>query len=254
MAILNFAEQHWCKVLHIAHLRSGESSIEWQQGLEILDRLLEVIGFEASTRSKTAVAKVLNDIRLRLEHISIDALQLADQMDRLQFILTPARPANVTDIAIKAKSKAKVKNNDKAAGKTAAQEPAEDQLADQIKRIMISRLETEMPGENIAETINKVESLDDQAQQSLSEVQKGCWIELCDDIKSRKRGKLAGIVGPSWKYVFVNNKGKLVAELNRARLALEMKEGKVTVLDNSHLFDKAIKAAIDDIKGLSVAS
>jgi hypothetical protein len=37
-------------------------------------------------------------------------------------------------------------------------------------------------------------------------------------------------------------------------LALEMKEGKVTVLDNSHLFDKAIKAAIDDIKGLSVAS
>ena len=252
MAILNFAEQHWCKVLHIAHLRSGESSIEWQQGLEILDRLLEVIGFEASTRSKTAVAKVLNDIRLRLEHISIDALQLADQMERLQFILTPARPANVTDIAIKAK--ATVKNRSKAAIKTEGEEPAEDQLADQIKRIMISRLETEMPGENIAETINKVESLDDQAQQSLSEVQKGCWIELCDDIKSRKRGKLAGIVGPSWKYVFVNNKGKLVAELNRARLALEMKEGKVTVLDNSHLFDKAIKAAIDDIKGLSVAS
>ena len=252
MAILNFAEQHWCKVLHIAHLRSGESSIEWQQGLEILDRLLEVIGFEASTRSKTAVAKVLNDIRLRLEHISIDALQLADQMERLQFILTPARPANVTDIAIKAK--ATVKNRSKAAIKTEGEEPAEDQLADQIKRIMISRLETEMPGENIAETINKVESLDDQAQQRLSEVQKGCWIELCDDIKSRKRGKLAGIVGPSWKYVFVNNKGKLVAELNRARLAVEIKEGKVTVLDNSHLFDKAIKAAIDDIKGLSVAS
>ena len=88
VAILNFAEQHWCKVLHIAHLRSGESSIEWQQGLEILDRLLEIVGFEASTRSKTAVARLLNDIKLRLEHISIDALQLADQMDRLQFILT----------------------------------------------------------------------------------------------------------------------------------------------------------------------
>ena len=120
-------------------------------------------------------------------------------------------------------------------------DPTEGEFADQIKRIMISRLETEMPGENIAETINKVESLDDQSQQSLSEVQKGCWIELCDDIKSRKRGKLAGIVGPSWKYVFVNNKGKLVAELNRARLALEMKEGKVTVLDNSHLLIRPSK-------------
>ena len=151
-----------------------------------------------------------------------------------------------TDIGSKTKGKAPSKTNVK--------DPTEGEFADQIKRIMISRLQTEMPGENIAETINKVESLDDQSQQSLSEVQKGCWIELCDDIKSRKRGKLAGIVGPSWKYVFVNNKGKLVAELNRARLAVEIKEGKVTVLDNSHLFDKAIKAAIDDIKGLSVAS
>jgi hypothetical protein len=31
-------------------------------------------------------------------------------------------------------------------------------------------------------------------------------------------------------------------------------DGKVTVLDNSHLFDKAIKQAITQIKGLPVAS
>jgi len=35
---------------------------------------------------------------------------------------------------------------------------------------------------------------------------------------------------------------------------LELLGGKATVLDNSHLFDKAIKAAIDDSKGLSVAN
>ena len=81
-----------------------------------------------------------------------------------------------------------------------------------------------------------------------------CWIELGDDIKAHKRGKLAGIVGPSWKYVFVDNKGKLIAERDRARLALELMDGKVTVLDNSHLFDKAIKQAITRIKGLPVAS
>ncbi|MDG2501036.1 MAG: DUF1631 family protein [Porticoccaceae bacterium] len=166
-------------------------------------------------------------------------------MDRLTFILTPAGPTNVTDIGAKSRANQKI----------LTQSPSEeDQLIGQIKRIVISVLQTEMPGENIADTIEQAESLDKQSQQSLIELQKGCWIELCDDIKPRRRGKLAGIVGPSWKYVFVNNKGKLVAERNRARLALELLEGKVTVLDNSHLFDKAIKEAIDDIKGLSVAS
>jgi hypothetical protein len=65
---------------------------------------------------------------------------------------------------------------------------------------------------------------------------------------------LAGIVGPSWKYVFVNSKGKLVAALNRARLAEQIRAGEAVVLDDSGLFDKAIKAAINDIKELSVAS
>ena len=245
VAILNFVEQHWCKVLHIAHLRAGETSLEWREGIKILDRLLDIVHFEASMRSKKAVAQILDAIKTRLEHISVDALQLADQMDRLTFILTPAGPTNVTDIGAKSRANHKILTRSPS---------EEDQLIGQIKRIVISVLQTEMPGENIADTIEQAESLDEQSQQSLIELQKGCWIELCDDIKSRRRDKLAGIVGPSWKYVFVNNKGKLVAERNRARLALELLEGKVTVLDNSHLFDKAIKAAIDDIKGLSVAS
>jgi hypothetical protein len=44
-----------------------------------------------------------------------------------------------------------------------------------------------------------------------------------------------------------------VAELNRARLAEQLKVGEVKLLDNSHLFDKAIRAAINDIKELSIA-
>lgn len=245
VAILNFVEQHWCNVLHIAHLRGGEGSLEWQEGLKILDRLINLVSFEASARSKKAVSQILEEIKLRLEHIAIDALQLADQMDRLTFILAPGRPANVTDITAKGSANNRVPTQSR---------DDEARLVGQIKHIVISTLQAEMPGENIDQTVKQAESLDVQAQQSLAEVQKGCWIELCDDIKSRRRGKLAGIVGPSWKYVFVNNKGKLVAERNRARLALELLDGKITVLDNSHLFDKAIKAAIDDIKDLSAAS
>ena len=127
-------------------------------------------------------------------------------------------------------------------------------MVEEIKRILVSAVKAELPGKNISQAVRDAETLDSSAQRILMALQKGCWIELGSDIKAHKRGKLAGIVGPSWKYVFVDNKGKLIAERDRARLALDLMDGKVTVLDNSHLFDKAIKQAITQIKGLPVAS
>ena len=247
VAILNFVEQHWCNVLHIAHLRGGESSVDWHDGLRVLEALLAIEKTELAQRDKQTVAQVLDDIDYRLQHIAIDAVQRAEQMERLTFILDPVLPSNVTPLNTQ--------------GTTGTQDKG-----DKIKRIVISTLQSEMPGKNILQAVDRVETLNLQDQQSLAQLQKGCWIELSDDIQSHKhndngsnatasnrRGKLAGIVGPSWKYVFVNNKGKLVAELNRARLAEQLKVGEVKLLDNSHLFDKAIRAAINDIKELSIA-
>jgi hypothetical protein len=236
VAIVNFVEQHWCKVLHVAHLRGGEGSRSWIEGLNILDRLLRLLEVDLADRDRAKIELVLQDIDHRLRHIAIDEVQRSDQMDRLQFILSPLLPGNVT--AIDQYKKASV-NRDQ---------------TDQVKHIIISSLTSEMPGENITAALDRVEGMDATAQDSLSAMQKGCWVELSDGIKSHRRGKLAGIVGPTWKYVFVNNKGKLVAEKNRASLADELQQGQVTVLDNSQLFDKAIKAAINDVKDLSVAS
>lgn len=233
VAILNFVEQYWCRVLHIAHLRGGEGSVEWQDGLRIFDRLLAMELVPPQQREKQGVMQLLEDIDYRLEHIAIDGLQRSDQMERLQFILEPGLPANVTSLHAEGRKGQPVSG--------------------QIKRILVSSLQAEMPGENISLALDDMESMEMAEKQCLAELQKGCWMELSDDIKSERRGKLVGIVGPTWKYLFVNNKGKLVAELNRTRLAKQLLEGRARVLDSSHLFDKAIKGAINDMKELSVA-
>jgi hypothetical protein len=197
--------------------------------------LLAIDSAQLAQRDPQAVAQVLEEIDLRLQHIAIDTVQRADQMERLRFILDPELPDNVTPLK-------------------PSRSINKQQASDQIKRIVIKTLEPEMPGENISRAVSNLQHLDPEDHRSLASLQKGCWIELCDDIKSPKRGKLAGIVGPSWKYVFVNNKGKLVAAPNRARLAEQIRAGEAVLLDNCGLFDKAIKAAINDIKELSVAS
>lgn len=170
VAILNFVEQHWCKLLHITHLRAGEGSADWRLGLQILDQLLAIECTPLEYRDMPAATQLLKDIDLQLQHIAIDAVQRADQMERLRFILDPVLPDNVTPF------KASNRLNRQKAN-------------DQIKRIVIEALELEMPGENIAQAVTNLEQLDSDDQDSLAAVQKGCWIELHDDIKSPKRGK-----------------------------------------------------------------
>ncbi|MDC1211312.1 DUF1631 domain-containing protein, partial [Porticoccaceae bacterium] len=160
----------------------------------------------------------------------------------------PPRTAKITEMAPAAKKWAH-----KLVKKYRSGSEVEDRLVDEVTQVLMPALKTELPGKNIAQAVQDAETIDSDAQRRLAAMKTGCWIELGGEIKAHKRGKLAGIVGPSWKYVFVDNQGKLIAERDRARLAVDILNGTVTVLDNSCLFDKAIKQAITQIKGLPVA-
>ena len=273
--VVDFIQHSWCMVMHMAHLRSGEAGSDWLLAIKILENLVHLARRSPTEADIKYRHELMAHIDARLGHISVDMAQRALQVKQLSQVLGIAEPpteqsAVVTDISPaankrRAKKWAKNISEGTSAGVsentestestvTEADRLAEQDMVEEIKRILVSAVKAELPGKNISQAVRDAESLDSSAQRILMALQKGCWIELGGDIKAHKRGKLAGIVGPSWKYVFVDNKGKLIAERDRARLALELMDGKVTVLDNSHLFDKAIKQAITQIKGLPVAS
>ena len=284
--VVDFIQHSWCMVMHMAHLRSGEAGSDWLVAIKILENLVHLARRSPTEADIKYRHELLAHIDARLGHISVDMAQRALQVKQLSQVLGIAEPPTVQSAVVseispaanirrakklaKGSSKGSSKGFSESTSKNGAGGSSEntstntagaeaDKLAEQamveeIKRILVSAVKAELPGKNISQAVRDAESLDSSAQRILMALQKGCWIELGTDIKAHKRGKLAGIVGPSWKYVFVDNKGKLIAERDRARLALELMDGKVTVLDNSHLFDKAIKQAITQIKGLPVAS
>jgi hypothetical protein len=227
--------------------------------LKLLDNLLYLASRPVSEKDLKYRRELIKHLDVRLGHISTDIAQRSLQIEQLSDSLglnpEPQRSAKITEIAPAAKKWANkmVKKyrpgNEKATGTA-----AEDSLVGEVKRVLMSAVKTELPGKNIAQAVHDAEAIDGDAQRRLAAMKTGCWIEMGGDIKAHKRGKLAGIVGPSWKYVFVDNQGKLIAERDRARLAVDILNGTVTVLDNSYLFDKAIKEAITQIKGLPVAS
>ena len=263
-SVIDFIQHSWCMVMHMAHLRSGEAGSDWLVGIKILENLVHLARRVPSQADIKYRHELLAHIDARLGHISADAAQRALQVKQLSWALGIAEPTTVQSAVVTEIAPAAHKRTAKKASKNSVEveagvkgqgdKLAEQTMVEEIKRILVSTVKAELPGKNISQAVRDAESIDSSAQRILMALQKGCWIELGGDIKAHKRGKLAGIVGPSWKYVFVDNKGKLIAERDRARLALELMDGKVTVLDNSHLFDKAIKQAITQIKGLPVAS
>jgi hypothetical protein len=251
--VIDFVQRSWCLVLHMAHQQKGEVSSDWQVALKLLDNLLYLVSRPATEKDLKYRHELIKHLDVRLGHISTDIAQRSLQIGQLSEALglnpEPPRSAKISEIAPVAKKWA-----NKLVKKYRSATQAEDSLVGEVKRVLMSAVKTELPGKNISQAVHDAETLDSDAQRRLAAMKTGCWIELGGDIKAHKRGKLAGIVGPSWKYVFVDNQGKLIAERDRARLAVDILNGTVTVLDNSCLFDKAIKEAITQIKGLPVAS
>lgn len=251
-AVIDFVQRSWCLVLHMAHQQKGEVSSDWQVALKLLDNLLYLASRPASEKDLKYRHELIKHLDLRLGHISTDITQRSLQIEQLTEVLglnpAPQRTAKITEMAPAAKKWAH-----KLVKKYRSGSEVEDRLVDEVTQVLMPALKTELPGKNIAQAVQDAETIDSDAQRRLAAMKTGCWIELGGEIKAHKRGKLAGIVGPSWKYVFVDNQGKLIAERDRARLAVDILNGTVTVLDNSCLFDKAIKQAITQIKGLPVA-
>jgi hypothetical protein len=197
--VVDFIQHSWCMVMHMAHLRSGEAGSDWLVAIKILENLVHLARRSPTEADIKYRHELLAHIDARLGHISTDVAQRALQVKQLSQALGIAEPptvqsAVVTDIAPaanKRRAKKAAKNS------SATDKLAEREMVEEIKRILVSAVKGELPGKNISQAVRDAESLDSSAQRILMTLQKGCWIELGSDIKAHKRGKLAGIVGPS---------------------------------------------------------
>lgn len=95
---------------------------------------------------------------------------------------------------------------------------------------------------------------DPEIAAQLDDLSEGVWVELTQESGEQLRCKLAAIVEPGGKYVFVNRRGMKVAERTRAGLAVALKAQQLTVLDESQVFDRALEAVIGNLRQLQRGS
>jgi len=83
----------------------------------------------------------------------------------------------------------------------------------------------------------------------INRLSEGSWVEIQQDGGAGVlRCKLATVVKPGDRYVFVNRRGMKVAEKTRMELARELQDDKLVMLNDSQVFDRALQAVIGNLR------
>ena len=88
----------------------------------------------------------------------------------------------------------------------------------------------------------------DQHLSLVANLTQGSWFEMHSEDGQKFRSRLAAIIRATGKYIFVNRSGVKVAEETRMSLALALKSGRLQVLDDGMLFDRALEAVIGNLR------
>lgn len=94
---------------------------------------------------------------------------------------------------------------------------------------------------------------DDDALLQVDNLHVGSWVEFQEDDEHKLRCKLAAVIKPTGKFIFVNRTGMKVLEKTRMGLAVEFRRNAIRLLDDALLFDRALESVIGNLRKLKGA-
>ena len=222
-----FISDTWSRVLVYLCVRFGEEASEWSNAVQTFDDLLwsvqpldALADIDERDRSRPAL---LERIEQGMEPLGLSGLEIAETLTALR--------ERLTDIA----------NSDRAF--------LEDDrpLADAHELPVMEEIVLTDPGENQLVETSEPEP---EMVREINRLTEGVWVEMTDEDGQKSRCKVAAIVQPGSRYIFVNRRGMKVAERTRMALAVELKRKSVVVLDESQVFDRALEAVIGNLRQL----
>jgi hypothetical protein len=237
--VVRLLQEAWSKVLLLTCLKHGEHSPEWDAGLATMDQLIWSVELheepEARQRLLDLVPGLLKALRDGLTSAAFDPFATSEFFSQLEVLHVQA-----FQHFARAHETTTVDANDEA-----ADGPTMMAVVEEI--VLIG------PGEQLLNEPVSGLPEDDAGLAQVDKLRLGCWVEMQEDEDHKLRCKLAAIVEPSGRYVFVNRTGMKVLEKTRMGLAVEFRRGTIRVLDDALLFDRALESVIGNLRKLKGA-
>lgn len=210
----------WSKVLFLAFLKDGADGAEWQQQLEVVDRLISSVQPQATPEARREqlleVPQLLQELRDGLNAILFNPFEMSQLFKQLEaehvrsLAASGAPPEAVAPAA--------------SAPPVAQPPPAEVEPAAELDAGLVEHL------------------------QRLDQVPIGTWLEFTQGSGHPVRAKLSARLQEGQLLVFVNRSGFKMSERKREDVARELRSGSAVILSDDQLFDSALEAVIANLR------
>ncbi|MCD5980425.1 DUF1631 domain-containing protein [Pseudomonas quasicaspiana] len=242
--VVRLLQEAWSKVLLLTCLKHGDDSLEWEAGLAAMDDLVWSVELheepEARQRLLDLVPGLLKALREGLTSAAFDPFATSEFFSQLEVLHVQA---------FQHFSRAQ---DDAANGSSASAEAEETHGPAMIQ--VVEEIVLIAPGEQVFnEPVSSRLPEDDAGLAQVDKLRLGGWVEIQEDEEHKLRCKLAAIVEPSGRYVFVNRTGMKVLEKTRVGLAMEFRRGTIRMLDDALLFDRALESVMGNLRKLKGA-
>ncbi|WMJ00778.1 DUF1631 domain-containing protein [Pseudomonas chlororaphis subsp. aurantiaca] len=234
LTVVEFVQQAWSKVLLLTCLKHGEHSSEWRQGLQTMEQLIWSVQRhtdpDAAMQLLALVPDLLKALRDGLNSAAFDPFATSEFFSQLEALHLQLFEH---------------------IGQSA--EPQQPGVADEQPAMVAVEEEITLPcaEEGPLEAAPLALAPNDPGLLRVEQLRLGAWVEFLEDEDNSVRCKLAAIVQPGDKYIFVNRTGMKVLERTRVGLALEFQRGAVRELDDTLLFDRALESVIGSLQRLN---
>ncbi len=259
--VVRLLQEAWSKVLLLTCLKHGQDSAEWQAALATMDDLIWSVEShdepEDRLRLLELVPGLLKSLRDGLSSAAFDPFSTGEFFSQLEALHVQAFQRFKRPLEDAASVDAAQAPPEPASGNglpvldlpLALDVPAEPPaMVEVVEEIVLLA-----PGEVPVVEPEAVLAEDDSALQQVDSLRVGSWVEFQEDAEHKLRCKLAAVIKPTGKYVFVNRTGMKVLEKTRMGLAVEFRRGAVRLLDDALLFDRALESVIGNLRRLKGA-
>ncbi|MFN2361690.1 MAG: DUF1631 domain-containing protein [Marinobacter sp.] len=220
--VRNILLNGWSRVMFLAYLRDDVEH-RWLQTVRVVDDLIWCLHPHQDDEERDQWVRVvpglLKSLRAGLEEVSYNSSKLDEMMSDLKHELTEAFRANALAEAMEDAPEPEPEDEDSDSHQTAIQR------------------QQELEDAAIAEYVAQIDA-----------IEIGNWVEFNLVNGASFRCKLSAIIEEADCFVFVNRMGLKVIEKSRTDLAHEMRRGRLTVLEQGALIDRALDAVVGTLR------
>lgn len=254
--VVRLLQEAWSKVLLLTCLKHGTQSEQWQAALATMDDLIWSVAphddLESRAQLLELVPSLLKNLREGLVSAAFDPFSTSDFFTRLealhvqtlQQLNQPTHPAPTCE---------PLEHSDTAVEQKLELPPREDAANEVAQQAMVEVNEEIVllaPGETREHEPEINLDDNDEALAQVDNLRVGSWVEFQEDEEHKLRCKLAAVIKPTGKYIFVNRTGMKVLEKTRMGLAIEFRRDAIRLLNDALLFDRALESVISNLRSL----